>query len=902
MGLEAATIWLIVSITLSVASIAAALLLQPDAAKTDSPAPAGNSAKPTYVKRGAFLHYVLGDRQVGPFVCFVGDEESEMVDANSAGGSGGGSADTPSPEVEVFEQPGWHVLALGPGKELTAIYADNEIIFNGPITPSTHESGSILDIGNDGTFQIFWGEKNQPIHSYLTDRIFPGREIASRWPFAFGVLWRPKKKGTRQQWASLEYRFKVGPYNSLLTKSAPWVHGIVKETANSFNIQGHTNGPPGVASWLLNGNKKKYFKAGGLCKVLGNSADGTYEVLNSVYNKGPDTTLVILNDTLSGANNNGQLIQMKETKGSGVNPAHALSHMLFNRWPHGLAIDPSLFDLESLEAAGILFEEEGSACSIHGKDGQDFFALISNLCSDFSIMISLVDGIYKVIPIRAPASETIPHLSEDVVMLPIPERGGALDSSKEIGRVVFEYSNMKRRGKDATVQVDNDGNASIFERKRQERVRLETVVHHVVASQVANRRTPEVIVKNSTVKVNANRGASRIYPGRAFTMATVEHVLRCLSIQPGMLTGKVQIEAVIDTHGVTPTTFEDQEEDYPDLPGGEPPEADLKALFMESRPEFRAPRFPSIIPLRIRRNKQTRGVTQYISPDGSSFRNIGFTHAYHFGGPLLDPLPANSYTLLEEGPRFTISGPDIARVLDLSSDHTSWLAGRQLAIFARADGEVEVAFLRNITVLSETEARLDGLVRGRFGDRKLDLSTGVDWVIITTRDNMRPINDYHMLPGATVWMKFPTRTQESMPLADADAIEMTLRGRGVVPEDTSIPWFTAPHKLSPCFVTGGGFSAKVMYHTAGYPGTGAGMQPAGFPFGDAPVRGKFVWRFRQMDDTLVHEEVTSEPEIDVVNADLVAWFTSEPSSFRLGVAAADAGYYSNERTIDVQRI
>lgn len=316
------------------------------------------------------------------------------------------------------------------------------------------------------------------------------------------------------------------------------------------------------------------------------------------------------------------------------------------------------------------------------------------------------------------------------------------------------------------------------------------------------------------------------------------------------------------------------------------------------------PQLPlSLSLLRIRAHEMVQSASIYISSDDVSYRLIGSTRLSHFGGPLLDALPSSTNSILEEGPTFTPMGPDIAQVQDFSSNEESWKLGMQIAVIVNTlTNETEICHLRNVTAISADVLRLDGLIRNRFDTVKASFPAGDSWVFITTPARGKLFTDPIITPGATVYVKIVPRARASMPISEVTPQSLTVRGKGIVPMDTSKPWVRLPFPQNPGFAIGGGLTLGVMYRSVLALGTGSGAMRRGFPHEHAPVDGLLVWRFRETaGDTIVHEASTRVASLEVSNSDLVSWFGSEPAEFDVGVVNAKNGFYSTEQKTRITR-
>lgn len=156
----------------------------------------------TLSSRGVFCNVVIGRRLVGPIFGWAGfrftkEEVIGSVNSSKGGGGGGGGNITQT----VYFEDGWHILGLGPGKSINAITEGGKNILPSPISKATTPSGSTITT-EVGTFQVYWGDQNQPLCQALRDRL---GGIDSTWPYLFYVLWLEKRLGTGPTWPDLKY-------------------------------------------------------------------------------------------------------------------------------------------------------------------------------------------------------------------------------------------------------------------------------------------------------------------------------------------------------------------------------------------------------------------------------------------------------------------------------------------------------------------------------------------------------------------------------------------------------------------------------------------------------------------------------------------------------------------------
>lgn len=183
---------------------------------------------PQTATRGVYVPLVLGRRQIGSEVLWVGDRRTKAQKAKKSGKGGGGSTGT-TPR-DYFESA-WHALCIGPAR---AIY--NIALVDKPVNPlqilrgsdypaaaSTTASGSF--VSPPGVY-VFWGEPNQPINGLGPAYGGLGAStrvgISSRWPQICYLVWKQRKLGTTPTWPSILLEVEVRT-NSPLVDSTGWM-------------------------------------------------------------------------------------------------------------------------------------------------------------------------------------------------------------------------------------------------------------------------------------------------------------------------------------------------------------------------------------------------------------------------------------------------------------------------------------------------------------------------------------------------------------------------------------------------------------------------------------------------------------------------------------------------------
>lgn len=177
--------------------------------------------------QGAYIPLVIGRARIGPVFCFVEDATStaqatllpqqrslipgveSLLGLPGGFGKGGGGVGAPP----GYKENALHVICVGPATELRAIYQNGKKIWEGPINPGSHASGSQLSAGVEGTFQVYWGFPDDPVLSILGAS--PAHGLGVKYAYALKILWLPKELGQSRQWPRLEYEVICPCYSQI---------------------------------------------------------------------------------------------------------------------------------------------------------------------------------------------------------------------------------------------------------------------------------------------------------------------------------------------------------------------------------------------------------------------------------------------------------------------------------------------------------------------------------------------------------------------------------------------------------------------------------------------------------------------------------------------------------------
>lgn len=210
---------------------ASRFLLKPPAGAPDG---LGEDTPTSISTRGSWLPAYFGTRKTEKvLIGWAGNRTTTREVVGGGGGKGGGGGGGEVRQTIFFEEV-WHQIGIGPASRLLAIRFNGKTVWTGPITSDTTPSGSVVDIGKEGSFRIFWGEDEQPTYANLA--LVTG--VNSRWPGICHVYWDKMRYGTSPAQPQVEYVFE-------------WVCGGVTLSGSNYEIE---TDPPSPAKGINPGH------------------------------------------------------------------------------------------------------------------------------------------------------------------------------------------------------------------------------------------------------------------------------------------------------------------------------------------------------------------------------------------------------------------------------------------------------------------------------------------------------------------------------------------------------------------------------------------------------------------------------------------------------------------------
>ncbi len=864
----------------------------------------------TLVERGSYLQVVKGRRRIGPILLWVGDRFYTKERKGSS------TTFHKAPKQTVWRESAWHALCVGPGEVLWEIDVGGEVIFKGPISRISHPSGTTVDVGQQGTFRIFWGEPDQPTNSFLGDVSRLG--ITSRWPGTMYIEWTAFALGGTPIWSQVTYVVQVAPINL----NGPFIVGTEPYMPPTFTGTGdpraiialNDDGDPGDDYFEIRGNHVTSFEIGATFTLVGNGGipDRTYTVGVATFGDGNPiiggdefTRVFPLETIATAATVSGTIEGGSSNEDDGWNAAHMVAELLFEQWPHGADLPLTDWDIGTLTTMATAVGPAGEAlkCSMLSPNAPSVREVLSSIMQDVGFLLPNNFSTAKTeFQLQRAPSGTLVHLNEEM-LVKLPEIKIPM-GPKPIDRVIFSFPDAANAYKDMTIGVDDDGSITTDKVFRAQNAQIVTTTYFPTAAQMAERRSFEALARGGEFTLWANRGARTLIPGTPMTGDGFADVMRLMSVEPDPQSGQVQLVLFNDFYGGLLSDFITNEGDT----GSGAPSVlpDLDYILWEL-PEILARGFQqTAVVAHIRASAATQSHFLYASQDGLSYDEVNDDDfATWSGGQLNAPM---GYEMeQDQGPEFTFLGPDIFRVVDLSADTESWRQGAQIVLFADISGNVEVCYLKKATLISGSTYRLDGLIRGRYDTTPLDLPAGTK-LFIAAPDEGLGIVEAWMTSDVPFYAKpLPlgaAAANITLPMILTKTIQ--LYGKLVRPPavtDVRIDWGASD-------ATGSGDknwsdfeyqlqtsspADDLIVHWGFYsyltPGTGAGQYPAGNIQIPVP-EGTFFLEILSLADALIRETTLVANNYTYTRADRIADFAGEPSGFKVRVTQNRGGQRS----------
>lgn len=180
--------------------------------------------------RGFRAPILIGARFVGNSLIFAQNRTTRQEAVSGVSGGKGGGRRSSQQTQTVYYEEGISHLGTGPIDRLNYILQGGDVLWSGPIDRFSTPSGTEITCSDGSTFQIWWGEHDQPIDTWASD---PTRlQVASRWPYHARISWKPKRLGTSRTWPDLRFSIEQRGPASGLSDSVSYFQATDEEADN----------------------------------------------------------------------------------------------------------------------------------------------------------------------------------------------------------------------------------------------------------------------------------------------------------------------------------------------------------------------------------------------------------------------------------------------------------------------------------------------------------------------------------------------------------------------------------------------------------------------------------------------------------------------------------------------
>lgn len=553
----------------------------------------------------------------------------------------------------------------------------------------------------------------------------------------------------------------------------------------------------------------------------------------------------------------------------GVNPVHIIDQLLFARWPYGAGKDRSKFDIESINVAAELIEDEQIRGYCLIQDGEGLESVLAQYLQDLGLVIPFNPntGKYTFRLVRYEASA--PSIPE-TVMLDVPEIE-VIHGDRPADVIAFTFLDRDRNYREVPVRVQDNGQIAENEVQRAEKVRIAITADRDSVSRIAPRRGQEALGSLATYQFRTNHATTLAITGARFRVPSLEGdavQFIVTDVKRSLDSSVVEIGAVLDTYD-PPESFSlglDRLPEPPALPAIAPLD-DFEAIEVP-RALSEDRRQVEFLFAAARTSPRTRLGSLWLSRDGTTFSYQGTTSIVA-RGTLSGTLPADSPAYDTGTYLFDASTDvDMGALEDLTLDLAAWRAGRQVMLVGD-----EVIYLMDgyVTVPgSPAQGILAGLIRGRAGSRLQEHAAGTPFYVFLSHKVDRITSAFFVAGKPLHYKVAPVETGRVASIDTVAAKDLTVQGLAFTPNSPSAVRLAG---FATSYAAGAG-SIRLLwsYHSSQFPLTGLGTQPCGAATGISSPQGHFVVRIFDSGDVLVHETTTSDAFFDL-SADLRASFS-----------------------------
>ena len=794
--------------------------------------------------RGTLLPILLGYNKVSPIIAWVGNRRTWEKKTGEIDG-GLFHSDTDITQTQYIESS-LHLLCVGPAFRLSEIVESGNTIFKEDITSTTHPSGSQLTCTDGSVFKIYWGEDGQAVDVDLAGLT----GVATRYPNTCYIYWVRKELGQQSLWKNVQYYLEAATLGeeSAYLDIAPDTYSF---SASAEDDKLHTT--DALAANLNEGDRIS-FGTDDLWVGSWEFSAGYYHITTS-----PVPSVIGTNTAT---------VSKRGTEGHGVNPALAVSQLLFAEFPHGLGFDTSKFNTTDLSDLATYFGAGGteiSPSSVYLKRGDTIKAAIGRIMSDYGMLMypEAETGVFQFKLLRP--GDTATEIEEDYYNT--AQTGQVISHSiLSADRTVYTFLEAARSFQSSTILISDDGNARLSGDPNVKKQNINTATDLTTASVIASRKeqeskaTDEIRLKLSSDLIDTQIGSLLTLEGLGGSNRVMSK-----KAQPG--SSEMEMMLLLDVYSVdnNATIFESSGIAVP-----LPMVPDASGVVLDANRYLHSDA-QGYYYLRARGSGHIPFASLYRSTDDIEFNSLQAV-AYQTAGTLDDDLSASggilASLLVEE------LGTDFADFWVSSLSDEEWRGG---AVIAIVNGEY--MFPQSMTVISAGVYQLNNILRGRLGT-SIEAHSASDVISLAYRGTMPLIVDANVMAGNTLYLKArPYSTTEVLPLSAVDSVQLDYAGGGYRPlpcenlntEDGTEAW-----------VAGTDLDLRWDYKN-GTSLSGAGFSITGEAASLSLPEGTFTLEFLTTGDVLKRTEALLVPNYTYANADLVSDFGSEPTSFKARV-------------------
>lgn len=527
-------------------------------------------------------------------------------------------------------------------------------------------------------------------------------------------------------------------------------------------------------------------------------------------------------------------------KDTGMNLAHCLYQLCTGSYPHGNGQDPSEWDFGALRAMGAAIEEERFPQNLQITNGTNLEDILEDALGDAGCVLALGNG--KIVPLLVREVEDPPVMDDRVLAIPRMSFDINHDQARD-DRLQFMYPSVINNFRTTPVISDDDATARLGRRRSSRDEQIPTVIDPKTAAVVAERKRLYMQTEASKVTVRAIKTARELLPGQVAVHPEVG-LLRIAASELSANTRIAVVEATIERLSLPPTGWEPPDGDS----GGEDGTATADTVFVPvEAPHELVGEALRLCVVRGREDARAIDATVWVSSDGSTYQNVGTQTLTASYGKLLEEIPEDRPTILDDSPLIESTTEAMQRVQDFSNDPASWYAGVQVCLI-----EDEIFYLRSQSAVLGGY-RLNGLIGARIDTFKTRHPVGSE-VLIFNPLSLERFTSPAWGTGQTLYIKVQPA---GVPIDEISPVTLKLRGRALTPLPID--------NLSPLKY---GFEDTIHFTWTDRirrgTGTGAGEIIAGEPIADTPdPEGPYLVEvLARPSGVIVRSNTVTDPEWD----------------------------------------